>query len=69
MSVAFGPGICPEAQSYQDDAAWTDIVCGLMFSSCAEARQNFHDDITLALRSRCRRLPRVPGQPPHRRLP
>ncbi|MGJ3558002.1 hypothetical protein ACR6C2_00100 [Streptomyces sp. INA 01156] len=46
MFVTFGPGTYPEGQSYQDDAAWTDIVRGLMFGSCAEAQQNFHDDIT-----------------------
>ncbi|MFD0228088.1 serine/threonine-protein kinase [Streptomyces hirsutus] len=46
MFVTFGPGIYPEGQSYQDDAAWTDIVRGLMFGSCAEAQQDFHDDIT-----------------------
>ncbi|MEU3491714.1 serine/threonine protein kinase [Streptomyces massasporeus] len=45
MFVTFGPGIYPEGQSYQDDAAWTDIVRGLMFGSCTEAQQNFHDDI------------------------
>lgn len=26
MFVTLGPGIYPEGQSYQDDAAWTDIV-------------------------------------------
>lgn len=46
MFVTFGPGIYPEGQSYQDDTAWTDIVRGLMFGSCAEAQQDFHDDIT-----------------------
>ncbi|MDX5565801.1 serine/threonine-protein kinase [Streptomyces sp. ID05-04B] len=46
MFVTFGPGTYPEGQSYQDDAAWTDIVRGLMFGTCAEARQDFHDDIT-----------------------
>ncbi|MEH0449824.1 MULTISPECIES: serine/threonine protein kinase [unclassified Streptomyces] len=46
MFVTFGPGTYPEGQSYQDDAAWTDIVRGLMFGTCAEAQQDFHDDIT-----------------------
>ena len=46
MFVTFGPGIYPEGQSYQDDSAWTDIVRGLMFGICAEAQQDFHDDIT-----------------------
>ncbi|CBG67260.1 putative serine/threonine protein kinase [Streptomyces scabiei 87.22] len=46
MFVTFGPGSYPEGRSYQDDADWTDIVRGLMFGSCAEAQQDFHDDIT-----------------------
>jgi serine/threonine protein kinase len=46
MFVTFGPGVYPEGQSYQDDVDWTDVVRGLMFGSCAEAQQDFHDDIT-----------------------
>ncbi|WP_328405331.1 protein kinase [Streptomyces sp. NBC_00390] len=46
MFVTFGPGIFPEGQDYHDDLDWTDNVRSLMFGSCAEAQQNFHDDIT-----------------------
>lgn len=46
MFVTFGPGTFPEGQDYQDDPNWTDIRRGLMFGSCSEAQQDFHNDIT-----------------------
>ncbi|WP_326623934.1 MULTISPECIES: protein kinase domain-containing protein [unclassified Streptomyces] len=46
MFVTFGPGIFPEGQDYRDDLDWTDNVRSVMFGSCTEAQQNFHDDIT-----------------------
>ncbi|MFF0897304.1 serine/threonine protein kinase [Streptomyces sp. NPDC003278] len=45
MFVTFGPGTFPEGQDYQDDPDWTDIRRGLMFGSCTEAQQDFHNDI------------------------
>ncbi|MFF1404988.1 hypothetical protein [Streptomyces sp. NPDC058294] len=46
MFVTFGPGTFPEGQDYQEDPNWTDIRRGLMFGSCSEAQQDFHNDIT-----------------------
>ncbi|MEU8975350.1 protein kinase [Streptomyces monashensis] len=46
MFVTFGPGTYPEGQGYHDDSNWTDIVRGLMFGSCSEAQQDFHNDTT-----------------------
>ncbi|MFI1167959.1 serine/threonine protein kinase [Streptomyces sp. NPDC020801] len=46
MFVTFGPGTFPEGQDYQDDPNWTDIRRGLMFGSCSEAQQDFHNDTT-----------------------
>ncbi len=46
MFVTFGPGTYPEGQDYHDDTNWTDVVRGLMFGSCSEAQQDFHNDIT-----------------------
>nr|WP_237519464.1 serine/threonine-protein kinase [Streptomyces sp. HUCO-GS316] len=46
MFVTFGPGIYPEGRDYQDDPNFTDTVRGLMFGSCSEARQDFHNDTT-----------------------
>ncbi|WP_432175575.1 protein kinase domain-containing protein [Streptomyces sp. Tue6028] len=44
MFVTFGPGIYPEGQDYRDDTDWTDVVRGLMFGSCSQAQQDFHND-------------------------
>jgi serine/threonine protein kinase len=46
MFVTFGPGTYPEGQDYQDDPNWTDNRRSLMFGSCSQAQQTFHDDIT-----------------------
>ncbi|WP_406368363.1 protein kinase [Streptomyces sp. NBC_00647] len=46
MFVTFGPGTYPEGQDYRDDTEWTDVVRGLMFGSCSEAQQDFHNDPT-----------------------
>ncbi|MBT2393932.1 hypothetical protein J7E87_32110 [Streptomyces sp. ISL-1] len=46
MFVTFGPGTYPEGQDYQDDPDWTDNRRSLMFGSCSQAQQTFHDDIT-----------------------
>ncbi|MFE4256133.1 serine/threonine-protein kinase [Streptomyces sp. NPDC056910] len=46
MFVTFGPGIYPEGQDYHDDPEYTDAIRGLMFGSCSEAQQDFHDDTT-----------------------
>ncbi|GAB3002107.1 serine/threonine-protein kinase [Streptomyces pseudoechinosporeus] len=46
MFVTFGPGTYLEGEDYRDDLGWTEVRRSLMFGSCAEAQQNFHDDIT-----------------------
>ncbi|MFF9157475.1 serine/threonine-protein kinase [Streptomyces sp. NPDC014846] len=43
MFVTFGPGAYPEGQDYHDDLDYTDTVRALMFGSCSEAQQDFHD--------------------------
>ncbi|TXS66128.1 serine/threonine protein kinase [Streptomyces sp. me109] len=46
MFVTFGPAIYPEGQDYRDDTDWIDVRRGLMFGSCSEAQEDFHNDPT-----------------------
>ncbi|KAB1987561.1 protein kinase [Streptomyces triticiradicis] len=46
MFVTFGPAIYPEGQDYQDDTDWIDVRRSLMFGSCSEAQEDFHNDPT-----------------------
>ncbi|MEU6278593.1 protein kinase [Streptomyces populi] len=44
MFVTFGPAVYPEGQDYNDDTGWIDVRRGLMFGSCSEAQEDFHND-------------------------
>ncbi|MFD6549676.1 hypothetical protein [Streptomyces sp. NPDC058398] len=46
MFVTFGPAVYPEGQDYQDDTDWIDVRRSLMFGSCSEAQEDFHNDPT-----------------------